>query len=423
MAHAGNLHIGQLSRQFEVRGEPLPVLEEITLTVKPGEFVGIVGSSGCGKSTLLRLIVGTSVDRGIGFREHPLLPWLTVEQNIALGQLKAELSEDEKARSVREHIELVGLKGVETAWPHQLSGGMSQRVAIARAQVNRPEVLLLDEPFGALDALTRAHLQQALHHIWQAEGITMILVTHDVEEAVYLGDKVVAMEPRLGAFMRPVSVHTGAWRWPGAWPDADFNFGHLKRLIQTLERGRFDAFFMADHLRGGRAGWNVVTSAHPLEALNFSRDEHHVHGFRYQRERVPRRRHRPVGQLGRRRLHPRRRQRPLLRPCAQAHARSPGRALPGARHAQRGAAGAGLAGHPTSSTRSTDLACRHPPTRRLHVQACLPHRTLDLTGLPGSQSCGKVRHKGAAAIAGHELMKKRPSGRGNSSLCRANLPA
>ena len=224
MAHAGTLHIGNLSKQYTVKGQPLPVLADITLSVAPGEFVSIVGSSGCGKSTLLRLIVGlendyqgevlldgqrivgTSLDRGIVFQEHRLFPWLTVEQNIALGLLNAKFSDDEKARSVREHIALVGLAGFETAYPHQLSGGMSQRVAIARALVNRPEVLLLDEPFGALDALTRAHLQQELHRIWQAEGITMILVTHDVEEAVFLGEKIVVMEPRPGRIRRIVPV-------------------------------------------------------------------------------------------------------------------------------------------------------------------------------------------------------------------------
>ncbi|WP_046113958.1 ABC transporter ATP-binding protein [Aquincola tertiaricarbonis] len=224
MAHAGTLHIGNLSKQFEVEGQPLPVLQNITLTVNPGEFVSIVGSSGCGKSTLLRLIVGleadyqgevlldgrrivgTSLDRGIVFQEHRLFPWLNVEQNIALGLLNAELPEADKARAVREHIALVGLTGFEKAHPHQLSGGMSQRVAIARALVSRPEVLLLDEPFGALDAITRAHLQQELHRIWQAEGITMILVTHDVEEAVYLGQKVVVMEPRPGRIRRTVPV-------------------------------------------------------------------------------------------------------------------------------------------------------------------------------------------------------------------------
>ncbi|MEY2892028.1 MAG: hypothetical protein RJA98_1936 [Pseudomonadota bacterium] len=224
MAHAGTLHIDQLHKQYTVEGQALPVLQDITLTIHPGEFVSIVGSSGCGKSTLLRLIVGleggyqgevrldgqrivgTSLNRGIVFQEHRLFPWLTVQQNVALGLLNADVPAADKARAVHEHIALVGLTGFERALPHQLSGGMSQRVAIARALVSRPDVLLLDEPFGALDALTRAHLQQELHRIWQAEGITMILVTHDVEEAVVLGNKVVVMEPRPGRIRRIVPV-------------------------------------------------------------------------------------------------------------------------------------------------------------------------------------------------------------------------
>ena len=230
MAQAGKLSISHLSKQYEVKGQPLPVLEDISLEIGAGEFVSIVGTSGCGKSTLLRLIVGleadydgsivldgqpvvgTSLDRGIVFQEHRLFPWLTVYQNIALGLLngsKADptLTEAARRRTVEEHIALVGLEGFEEAWPHQLSGGMSQRVAIARALVNRPQVLLLDEPFGALDALTRAHLQQELRRIWQAEGITMILVTHDVEEAVYLGQRVVIMRPRPGRIGRIVPVN------------------------------------------------------------------------------------------------------------------------------------------------------------------------------------------------------------------------
>jgi sulfonate transport system ATP-binding protein len=224
MAHAGTLQITHLSKQYEVQGQPLPVLDDISLTVESGGFLAIVGTSGCGKSTLLRLIVGlegdyrgevrldgrpitgTSLDRGIVFQEHRLFPWLTVAQNIAIGLLNAEQPEAEKARTVQQHIELVGLQGFETVHPHQLSGGMSQRVAIARALVNRPRVLLLDEPFGALDAITRAHLQQELLRIWQAEGITMILVTHDVEEAVFLGDQVVVMEPRPGRIRRSLPV-------------------------------------------------------------------------------------------------------------------------------------------------------------------------------------------------------------------------
>jgi NitT/TauT family transport system ATP-binding protein/sulfonate transport system ATP-binding protein len=224
MAHAATLEIKNLSKQYQVKGESLPVLKNVSLSIKPGEFISIVGSSGCGKSTLLRLliglendyqgdilldgnrIVGTSLERGIVFQEHRLFPWLTVEKNVSMGLLNGPGTTAKKNASVQEHIELVGLKGFEAAYPHQLSGGMSQRVAIARALVNRPEVLLLDEPFGALDTLTRHHLQNELQRIWEQEGITMILVTHDVEEAVYLGDRVVVMLPRPGRIKRIVDV-------------------------------------------------------------------------------------------------------------------------------------------------------------------------------------------------------------------------
>lgn len=216
MPHAGTIDIQHLSKSYTVKQQPLKVLDDISLSIRPGEFVSIVGSSGCGKSTLLRLLIGlesgyegqilldgkpiqgTSLDRGIVFQEHRLFPWLSVEKNIAIGLLNAPGSEAAKAKTVAEHIALVGLKGFENAYPHQISGGMSQRVAIARALVNRPEVLLLDEPFGALDMVTRTHLQQELQRIWQAEGITAVLVTHDVEEAVFLADRVVVMEPRPG---------------------------------------------------------------------------------------------------------------------------------------------------------------------------------------------------------------------------------
>jgi NitT/TauT family transport system ATP-binding protein/sulfonate transport system ATP-binding protein len=225
MAHAATLNISNLSKQYQVRDKSLSVLEDISLSVKPGEFVSIVGSSGCGKSTLLKLIIGlendfqgellldgspitgTSLERGIVFQEHRLFPWLTVEQNIGIGLLNnIKLSEIEKRKSVQEHLELVGLKDFASAYPYQLSGGMSQRVAIARALVNRPEVLLLDEPFGALDAFTRIYLQEELQRIWEKEGITMILVTHDVEEAVYLGDRVVVMQPNPGRIKRIIDV-------------------------------------------------------------------------------------------------------------------------------------------------------------------------------------------------------------------------
>ena len=216
MAQLGQLRVGGVSRQFRVGGTELRVLENVELSVAPGEFLTIVGASGCGKSTLLRVIAGLdtqfqgevdldgsrvtepSLDRGLVFQEPRLFPWLTVMQNVALGLLNAGLSKAAKRRAVLDHIALVGLSAFQDAYPHQLSGGMAQRVAIARGLVNRPRVLLLDEPFGALDALTRARLQDELQRIWAAEKITMLLVTHDVEEAVYLGDRVVVMAPRPG---------------------------------------------------------------------------------------------------------------------------------------------------------------------------------------------------------------------------------
>jgi sulfonate transport system ATP-binding protein len=216
MAGQGQLQIDGVSKHFRVNGTKLNVLDAVDLSVAPGEFLTIVGASGCGKSTLLRLIAGLdtdfqgevvldgkrvkepSLDRGLVFQEPRLFPWLTVTQNVALGLLNAGFSKAERKRAVSDHIALVGLTGFRDAYPHQLSGGMAQRAAIARGLVSRPGVLLLDEPFGALDALTRARLQDELQRIWAAEGITMLLVTHDVEEAVYLGDRVVVMAPRPG---------------------------------------------------------------------------------------------------------------------------------------------------------------------------------------------------------------------------------
>ncbi|MGS1010817.1 ABC transporter ATP-binding protein [Achromobacter anxifer] len=204
--------------------EALQVLQDINLDVPAGRFVSIVGASGCGKSTLLRLILGldgdysgqilldgkavrgAGLDRGIVFQDHRLFPWLNVERNIATALRNAPLSKAEKRELVAEHIALVGLQGFEKSYPHQISGGMAQRVAIARGLVNRPRVLLLDEPLGALDALTRSRLQNELQRIWQQEQITMVLVTHDVEEAVFLGDRVVVMQPRPGRIRRIVDI-------------------------------------------------------------------------------------------------------------------------------------------------------------------------------------------------------------------------
>lgn len=207
-------------RRFRLAEREVLALAGVDLEVAPGAFVAILGASGCGKSTLLRLfagldapdagevrhggqpIEGPSLARGIVFQEHRLFPWLTVRQNIAAALLNASGSAEERAAAVTALIELVGLNGFEEAWPHQLSGGMAQRAAIARGLANRPEVLLLDEPFGALDALTRARLQRELRRIWQRERTTTLLVTHDVDEALLLGERIVVMTPRPGRIAR-----------------------------------------------------------------------------------------------------------------------------------------------------------------------------------------------------------------------------
>ncbi len=242
--HAGALNLRNVSKTYQVDGKPLKVLQNINLVVEPGEFVTLVGSSGCGKSTILRLIVGLDtecqgeilldgapitepgLERSIVFQEHRLLPWLTVSQNIALGLDASRLSPAERERTVREHIELVGLSGFEKAFPRQLSGGMAQRAAIARSLVTQPEILLLDEPLAALDSLTRLHLQQELLRIWSREKVTMVMVTHDVEEAVFLSDKVVVLAPRPGRIRKEIAIDL-----PHPRNRVDPAFGALRQAV------------------------------------------------------------------------------------------------------------------------------------------------------------------------------------------------
>ncbi|WP_152987214.1 ABC transporter ATP-binding protein [Pseudomonas sp. TTU2014-080ASC] len=214
----------RVSKHFAVEEGSLEAIREFSLNIDEGESIAILGSSGCGKSTLLRLLVGLDreygghirvegkqingigSERGIVFQEHRLFPWLTVEQNIKLGLINDPLTQAERFRKVDEFIHLVGLDGFQRAYPHQLSGGMAQRVAIARGLVASPRILLLDEPFGALDALTRQQMQEELLAIRARAGITTLLVTHDVEEAIFLADRVVVLAPRPGRIKRIVEV-------------------------------------------------------------------------------------------------------------------------------------------------------------------------------------------------------------------------
>ncbi|MCR5755416.1 MAG: ABC transporter ATP-binding protein [Acetatifactor sp.] len=206
------LRIQKVKKTFGEGENAVTAIKDVSLKVKSGEIVVIIGPSGCGKTTLLRLIAGldknyegnilnyegnriegTGLDRGVIFQDHRLLPWLTVEENVLLG-LKG--SKEELAKRADKYLEKVELKDFKKAYPRQLSGGMAHRVAIARTLIRQPDILLLDEPFGALDALTKMSLQEEIERIWQAEHTTMIMITHDIEEAVYLADRIIVMSQR-----------------------------------------------------------------------------------------------------------------------------------------------------------------------------------------------------------------------------------
>lgn len=224
------LEIKHVKKVFSFSDNDLEVLRDINLTVADGEIISIVGGSGCGKSTLLRIIAGldqatggevwlddkkiekpSQKDIGIIFQESRLFPWSTVEKNVAFG-LTDKLSKAEKKKRVYEHIKLVGLQDFESALPEQLSGGMKQRVSIARSLINRPRVLLLDEPFGALDAFTKMNMQQEILNIWKQEKMTLIIVTHDIDEAIYLGDRVVVMSPKPGIIKDIIQIKMSRYR-------------------------------------------------------------------------------------------------------------------------------------------------------------------------------------------------------------------
>lgn len=207
------LSIHEVSHCFELEGRPLPVLERISLRLEPGEFVAILGPSGCGKSTLLRLVAGLDfpaigrlsmngqaidgpdASRIIVFQDPTLYPWRTVWGNVALGLEARGLLRSHHER-VDDVLRLVGLAGFATAYPRQLSGGMSQRAALARALVNDPKLLILDEPLGQLDSLTRIAMQEELVSLWQRAGFTALLVTHDMEEAIFLASRVIVLSQR-----------------------------------------------------------------------------------------------------------------------------------------------------------------------------------------------------------------------------------
>jgi len=253
----------QVRKEFVVRGEGggpsdrFTALEDITLDVRPGEFLALVGPSGCGKSTLLDLLGGLTAptsgrilldgrpiegparDRGIVFQQYALFPWRTAAQNVEFGLDIAGLKAKQRREIARHYLDLVGLTAFADRYPHELSGGMKQRVAIARSLAFDPEVLLMDEPFAALDAQTRDGLQDELLRIWERTGKTVVFITHGIEEAVYLGQRVAVMTSRPGRIKRVVDVPLTA---RSATEDlrSDPEFAHYRHQIWSLLRDEVD---------------------------------------------------------------------------------------------------------------------------------------------------------------------------------------
>jgi NitT/TauT family transport system ATP-binding protein len=218
------LELRGVSKQFELQGQRIEALRDAQLRVRKGEFVCLIGASGCGKSTLLRIVAGFETpsrgqalmwdtpivapgpERGMVFQDYGLFPWLTVRGNIGFGPTARGRSKGEVKDTVERFISLVGLQRFAEAYPHQLSGGMKQRVAIARVLANDAEIVLMDEPFGALDAMTRERLQYELLDIWQRTGLTVLFVTHSIEEAIFLADRIVVMSPGPGRIDSEIAV-------------------------------------------------------------------------------------------------------------------------------------------------------------------------------------------------------------------------
>jgi NitT/TauT family transport system ATP-binding protein len=245
-AVGAGLDIEHVNHAFDIDGAVLPVLDDVTLAIEPGEFVALLGPSGCGKSTLLRLVAGLEKPRSGVLREddiriagpHPsrvvvfqdptLFPWRSVWDNVALGLEAQGILKSERQR-VDAAIDLVGLSAFRKAYPHQLSGGMAQRVALARALVNDPKVLILDEPLGKLDSLARITMQAEIVSLWQRKGFTTLFVTHDAEEALFLANRVIVLSDRPARVKADIRVDRPHPRHRG-----DLYLADLRRQILGL---------------------------------------------------------------------------------------------------------------------------------------------------------------------------------------------
>ena len=252
MSHDRSVEISALRHYFQARRSLVQALERIDLTIEPGQFVCLAGPSGCGKTTLLRLLAGfmrpsegtitvgeervsrPAAERGVVFQQPTLFPWLSVRKNVELGPKLRGVSAAERREQADKHLSMVGLSDFADQRPYELSGGMQQRCQIARVLTNDPDIVLMDEPFGALDALTRERLQNELLEIWRVTGKTILFITHSVDEAVFLGSRVMVMSPRPGRILLDEQANFSP---PGAPIDAAQIRG-LPEYVEFAERVR-----------------------------------------------------------------------------------------------------------------------------------------------------------------------------------------
>jgi NitT/TauT family transport system ATP-binding protein len=259
------LEVKNLVKKFETPRETILALDKVSFNAHRREFLCVIGPSGCGKSTVARILAGLEdstsgevlldgapihgpgPDRGMVFQGYTLFPWLTVLKNVMFGlEITGSCGQSEVEREARQWIDLVGLKRFTDAYPHQLSGGMKQRVAIARALANRPRILLMDEPFGALDAQTRAQMQGYLLQIWKLVDITIVFITHDLEEAVYLADRILVLDAHPGRVRELMEVPVPRPRTPDQFMSPTFLAArkHLEELIHPHAQGAREALPM-----------------------------------------------------------------------------------------------------------------------------------------------------------------------------------
>jgi NitT/TauT family transport system ATP-binding protein len=242
------MSVEEVSREFDAGGQRTLALSRITFEVRKREFISVIGPSGCGKSTLIRIlagldyptggavrldgkfVLGPGAERGMVFQGYTLFPWLSVKSNVMFGLKMKGIASATAERMARQWLEVVGLTDAADKYPAQLSGGMKQRVAIARALANEPRILLMDEPFGALDAQTRCSMQAHLLRIWEAVDVTVLFITHDLEEAVYLSDRIVVLGANPGRIVEIIDVPVPRPRSP-----AQFLSGHFLAAKQRLE--------------------------------------------------------------------------------------------------------------------------------------------------------------------------------------------